>query len=370
MGNRAGRLHAADNLGVFYVTGGGSLLLSDVLTQPGASRTVLEASVPYATTALAERLGGPPERASSASTAGALAMVAWQRAQALAPQVPAQQLFGFGLTGALATDRPRRGRHRAYLALQTANVTHQLHIEFDKADTSRAREEQALVDAAYFLLQNGLDLALNAQPPAHGVIDPREHGARPGWRGLLTGSRSAYPERGAGEPPAALLPGAFNPLHAGHLGMAEHASSVLGGPIAFELCVRNVDKPALTYAELSMRCDQFDHSQDLWLTTLPTFVEKARRFPGCVFVLGIDTLVRVGEARYYGSSAARDRALDEIAALGNRFLAFGRSSDSVFETLASVALPPALRRLCDGVSEAEFRNDLSSTQLRRQRAAE
>ena len=40
------RLHADPRKGVFVVTGGGSLLLSDLMTVPGASATVLEATVP------------------------------------------------------------------------------------------------------------------------------------------------------------------------------------------------------------------------------------------------------------------------------------------------------------------------------------
>ena len=39
-------IHALPARGVFHVTGGGSLILSDLLCVPGASNTVLEASVP------------------------------------------------------------------------------------------------------------------------------------------------------------------------------------------------------------------------------------------------------------------------------------------------------------------------------------
>jgi hypothetical protein len=48
-----------------------------------------------------------------------------------------------------------------------------------------------------------------------------------------------------------------------------------------------------------------------------------------------------------------------------QFLVFGRLREDRFETLADLNLPPALTQLCDGVSEAEFRSDLSSTALRR-----
>src|SRR4051794_17844632 len=45
--------------------------------------------------------------------------------------------------------------------------------------------------------------------------------------------------------PALLVPGAFNPVHAGHWGLAEVAARLTGTAAAFELSVTNVDKPPL-----------------------------------------------------------------------------------------------------------------------------
>src|SRR5918911_1609466 len=52
--------------------------------------------------------------------------------------------------------------------------------------------------------------------------------------------------RADGPPPPALLCGSFNPLHAGHLKLAEVARIRLGVPVAFELGAVNADKPPLT----------------------------------------------------------------------------------------------------------------------------
>jgi len=95
---QAKALHASDPIGVFLVTGGGITLLEDLLTEPRASATVLEASVPYAEQALADKLGGKPDRACRPDTARALAMPAAPgpielRAQEEPDQKP---LFGFG----------------------------------------------------------------------------------------------------------------------------------------------------------------------------------------------------------------------------------------------------------------------------------
>ena len=145
------------------------------------------------------------------------------------------------------------------------------------------------------------------------------------------------------------------------MAVAEAKTGLVG---AFELSVRNIDKPLLDYIEIQRRLARFE--QPVWLTRLPTFVEKANRFPGASFVVGIDTLVRIANPRYYGGSAELDRALAALADRKVRFLVFGRTLKGTFQGLAQVELPPALRQMCVAVSEAEFRADISSTALRRQ----
>ncbi|MGC3969509.1 MAG: hypothetical protein QM775_19760 [Pirellulales bacterium] len=106
----------------------------------------------------------------------------------------------------------------------------------------------------------------------------------------------------------------------------------------------------------------------LCFTRAPRMVQKARLFPGRTIVCGLDTITRVADLRFANDSEAeRDATIAEIAKLGNRFLVFGRTKlDGGFQTLDDLDLPPALRAICDGVSEAEFRADVSSTQIRTQ----
>src|SRR5690606_16851232 len=113
---------------------------------------------------------------------------------------------------------------------------------------------------------------------------------------------------------------------------------------------------------------QFSHDQPLWLTRASTFAEKAVLFPGATFVVGIDTLVRIAEPKYYATGAEsnvanRDAAIAQMAAAGCRFLVFGRVLNDCFYSLNDIALPDNLRSLCEGVPAARFRHDVSSTQI-------
>ena len=150
--------------------------------------------------------------------------------------------------------------------------------------------------------------------------------------------------------------------------MAEVAADRLQCPVSYELSVFNVDKPPLNYADLRDRLSAFPAEASVLLTHAPRFTDKAELFPGRTFVVGADTILRVGNVRYYGDSqGARDAALARLAEREVRFLVFGRLLEDRFETLDDLALPEALRALCDGVSEGEFRQDLSSTALRLRR---
>src|SRR5688572_26307521 len=128
-----------------------------------------------------------------------------------------------------------------------------------------------------------------------------------------------------GDPrPAVLLPGSFNPLHRGHTSLAEIAAERLGAPVAFELSVANVDKPELPVDELNRRLGQFLNRAPVYVSRAATFRAKASLFPGCVFVVGADTAVRLISPRYYGDDPAEVvRALDEIRSHGGRFFVGG-----------------------------------------------
>ena len=134
--------------------------------------------------------------------------------------------------------------------------------------------------------------------------------------------------------PTGLLCGSFHPLHFGHEQLRAAAERQLGGPVYYEMSIRNVDKPPLDFLSIERRRAQFTELP-LALTAAPTFAEKAAALPGVVFVMGVDTAERIVRPRYYGGSdAALREALSRVRKAGCRFLVAGRKVDERFETLA------------------------------------
>jgi hypothetical protein len=166
--------------------------------------------------------------------------------------------------------------------------------------------------------------------------------------------------------PLALLPGSFNPLHRGHVGLARAAARHLGVNVHFELSVVNADKPELPREEVERRVAQFAGVGPVWLTRAPTFVRKAELFPGAAFVLGWDTAVRVIDPKYYGGESGRDAAMRALLGRGCRLVVGGRvDAAGAFRTWGG-ALAEEFASLFVALAEDDFREDVSSTQLRAQ----
>lgn len=361
-------IHNAGLRLVIAVTGGGSAAISTLLGVGGASRSVLAAAVPYAEGALVEWLGARPEEFCSERTARAMAMAAFEKARGYDPS---GKVCGVGCTASLASDRPKRGAHRAHLAFQTANTTATLSLELEKGRRSRQEEERLVAALVLNLIADacGIEQRLALPLVAAEVTTENRVVAPQGQQDLLAGRTKALACGAARQDqlPKAVFPGAFNPLHAGHTQMAALAREILGVDVAYEISIANVDKPPLDFMEIDGRLRQFGAGDQVWLTRAPLFVDKAELFPGATFVVGVDTVARIGHSRYYmDSEESVERVVARLTALGCRFLVFGRVEGDRFLTLSNLALRPSLAAICQEVPEEAFRQDTSSTELRRQ----
>jgi hypothetical protein len=165
-----------------------------------------------------------------------------------------------------------------------------------------------------------------------------------------------------------LLPGAFNPVHTGHVLLARIAEEIRQRPLAFELSVTNVDKPPLAGSTVTQRLAQFAWKSSVELTRAPTFLEKSRLFPGATFVIGADTAERLVAPRYYGDDEARMHlALEEIGGYGGSFLVAVRvDAAGRLRTLNDIPVPRRYTDLFTEIPPDRFRIDISSSEIRAQ----
>jgi nicotinic acid mononucleotide adenylyltransferase/nicotinamide mononucleotide (NMN) deamidase PncC len=364
------KLHASPKQGVIVLAGGGASALAQLLGASGASNTLLEASVPYSASALEDFLGRAPLSSVSSETARSMAAVAFQRANALDPDA-AERNFGLSITAALTTNRARRGADRAYIALHCQQASYLRSIEFTKSEQkpetdapsgTRDQQEAVLCHEILGLLSQHMDIEW---PDAKfSVVHESRTDWVPApldWQQVMVKARDSNQSGSAGN---CLFPGAFNPVHQGHLLMKTIAEQLTGLTVNFELSIHNVDKPCLDYFSIKDRTQQLRAHGNTVLTNAPTFIEKARIFPNTTFVIGIDTLLRIDQVQYYGSDSLRDAALAELTALGIQFLVFGRLNEGAFLNLDRVEISDSLAARCKMVPETVFRQDISSTTLR------
>lgn len=364
-------LHNTPAMAAFVLTGGGAGAVAHLLNVPGASRTVLEAVIPYDESALCEYLGRRPEQFCSIEAAIDLAEHALDRARDLASRRP---VIGLGCTAGLVTDRPKRGEHRFFVASATEQATRVTWATLQKDARDREAEE-SIVDAAIFNelahaagIAERVPVDLLPDEQLHSDVRHRDSFLS----GLDLGAEQAVCVDADGRihkaaaKPALLLPGAFNPLHEGHRRLAQVSARMTGLPPAYELSILNVDKPPLAIDEVRRRMKQFQWLAPLWLTRSPTFVEKARLFPGVTFVVGVDTAERIVDSRYYGNDVAQmSSRLERIRSAECRFLVAGRTDAAgKFKERADLAVPAGFQDLFTAIPSSSFRCDARSTQLR------
>jgi nicotinamide mononucleotide (NMN) deamidase PncC len=366
-------VHGSGRKAALAITGGGSGAIGELLRVPGGSRLLIEAQVPYDEQALAMFLGFAPAQASSADTAIAMAQSARARAAKLA--AAGADLVGLGATAALVSDRPRRGEHRFHIAFaNSAGIAHCTCV-MAKGRRDRAAEEDLVSRAIVLWLARACGVAA---PSPGSLFDADEHyaetvvAAGDAIDQLLAGELARVTVQPDGQmllsarQPVVLFPGSFNPMHEGHVLLAQIAEELKQQPLAFEISVTNVDKPPLADETVRHRLAQFAWKASVELTRAPTFVEKARLFPGTTFVVGSDTAERLFGPKYYGDDEARmHAALEEIASSGSSFLVAVRlDAAGRVRALTDIPVPQRYADLFTEIPEHRFRVDTSSSEIR------
>jgi nicotinamide mononucleotide (NMN) deamidase PncC len=436
------------------VTGGGSGVVADLFTVPGASNSLMHASVPYSHTALSNLLGGPEHPQScSKETAILMAKAVFKEtvSELLADSsnqfdvLSEINIFGVAGTAALVSSRPKKGLHRCHVAtVSNHNVSRSWDVFFQKGLRTRREEDYACSR----VILDAIASTSRLPPMRHEYLSPQSEESHvdeynpnvevetivseedssteslfddlfSAKTGMLVFVRKPFAQNDSQGvldhftiledvplPEGTFVyPGSYNPLHEGHIALAAAAvklktplpssrgtSVVAPPPLVFEISALNADKPPLTKEEIIRRVSQFAKGSVMdvalreagltnvavCITSRPYFEGKAALFAGCQFIMGADTLSRLFMSKYYGDS--RENMLAAVSQItgghGCSFIVGGRKDETeesgfcdLDSVLKKVELPDCVLSKLAGLSDSQFRFDISSTEIRNREAA-
>ncbi|MDM8519336.1 hypothetical protein QUF64_04760 [Anaerolineales bacterium HSG6] len=376
-------IHTTPHQLVFEFAGAGSQALTWLHSVGGSSRTVLEATDRYAATSLADLIGFQPTQFSSTGVATAMATKAFFRGSKLSPlQIDTpRSIIGVGCTATIATDRTKKGNHRAYIAIFEADQLHSYELIMEKGTRTREQEENLVSQLIIWSVAKTCHVVgspsierfkrviqlkkntetLTEQVSNHNLLNYFMKEQIPWLLATPGGEMFTAPTM----PNISLLSGSFNPLHNGHQQMAQAVQEMTGQTVYFELSLVNAEKQSIAVQESKRRLTQFANFAPLLLTQSPLFSQKARLFPSSNFIIGVDTALRLLQPRFYNHNLNQMAvAFETIRQAGCRFLVAGRFHKGNFLSWSKVSCPPKFADLFDEIPASRFRLDISSTQIR------
>ncbi len=128
--------------------------------------------------------------------------------------------------------------------------------------------------------------------------------------------------------PKFLFCGSFNPLHEGHIAIADYVFNQYGVPIDFEISLHNVEKRSIDLNEINRRHMQIASLYKpsfgrIYITDDARYLEKARTLPEVTFVCGFDTMQALCSGCYYKETSFSE-VMKEFDELAIKWLVFPR----------------------------------------------
>ena len=357
------KVHSSPYRFVLVSSGGGTNAISEILKVPGASTSVLEAYVPYAKESLDYYLLKQPDHYCSLDTTLSMAAKAYSAAKKIDPDTNPKYLLGIAVTASLATNYSKKGEHKFFIAIQTYKYSSSFSYSFIKGELTREEEEQVVTDHIINAIAQSCEVQSKIITENSSLVVKTVE-AQKNWVKLVDNKIDFVSS--SNRIPELIFPGSFNPFHSGHQSMSELAEKKTGLGLAYEICIQNADKPPLSYHEIEKTLNQFNHGHEWVLTKAGKFTDKAELFPNSVFIIGADTLTRILDEKFYLNRQDMLNQLDLFNSHNINFLVFGRKIRDSFISLESVSIPEHIAKRFSGFGEEIFRDDISSTLIRKE----
>jgi hypothetical protein len=308
-------------------TGAGAGFLHALWAVPGISKVLVSANLPYAKEATVAEIGYASEHFVSVEAAVGLAHAAYAQAS----RAGAGRLVGMGITASVATTRAHRGQPRFVVAVMDGSrvLSRPCLLAHGTGAIARERDDLDVTRAAMGLLE-GLLFGDTGEPSTEDSALSREvFFTTPVF--LANGERDWAPETGD---QLLFYPGAFDPLHEGHVGLHQAAVLASGRRAYFEVTSDQPHKEALSVQTMLTRAVLLRHAccNVFFSRGAPLYIDKARRYPGAHFVIGADALDRMLDPKWGPEIGPM---LAEFESLRTRFWVGARDGRTMRQVLAA-----------------------------------
>jgi nicotinic acid mononucleotide adenylyltransferase len=337
-------------------TGAGAGVQKLLWEVPGSSAYLSGASFPYAQEEQEELLGFMPEHFCSEEAAIDLASAAYMKAYRFGGKKP----IGVGVTASVASTTIHRGDHRFFICVMTDDKVLASNMTLDKGVGAARRAYDGNTCDIYTKMVLHQALNIDWEVDVYDVSEKAkaQFFKRPYFTAAGKRLPSLVPVHHA------IMPGAFNPPHDGHYGMADEVTHAYGREVVFNTTINPPHKTELTVQECLKRAKLLQGKNRLFTQSDPFYIDKARNYPKTPLVVGADALQRLFDPKWGLDVAA---TLKEFKSLGATFYVSGRTIDGKFVSGwdAVKTMPDQLySEYYNLFVEMPGRWDISSTELR------